>query len=173
MTFWSAWLPHRGDRATAIEAIGAGPRAQARSDLDGHPIAGGLGLEVTKWLKADDELKSIPVVAVTAFAMKGDEERIRAGGCEAYLSKPISSPNSWRRSANMRAPDSRELISPHIALPLRASGKRVLAAPLRPRARHNLRGAQVRRISWVRGVRPAADAFREASPRVPAGHPLP
>ncbi len=48
------------------------------------------GLEVTRWLKADAELKSIPVVAVTAFAMKGDEERIRAGGCEAYLSKPIS-----------------------------------------------------------------------------------
>ncbi|OYX15180.1 MAG: two-component system response regulator [Rhizobiales bacterium 32-66-8] len=48
------------------------------------------GLEVTKWLKADPELKAIPVVAVTAFAMKGDEERIRAGGCEAYLSKPIS-----------------------------------------------------------------------------------
>ncbi len=48
------------------------------------------GLEVTKWLKADPELKVIPVVAVTAFAMKGDEERIRAGGCEAYLSKPIS-----------------------------------------------------------------------------------
>jgi two-component system, cell cycle response regulator DivK len=48
------------------------------------------GLEVTKWLKEDDELKSIPVVAVTAFAMKGDEERIREGGCEAYLSKPIS-----------------------------------------------------------------------------------
>ena len=48
------------------------------------------GLEVTKWLKADDELRDIPVVAVTAFAMKGDEERIRQGGCEAYLSKPIS-----------------------------------------------------------------------------------
>jgi two-component system cell cycle response regulator DivK len=48
------------------------------------------GLEVTKWLKEDDELRSIPVVAVTAFAMKGDEERIREGGCEAYLSKPIS-----------------------------------------------------------------------------------
>ena len=48
------------------------------------------GLEVTKWLKEDDSLKSIPVVAVTAFAMKGDEERIREGGCEAYLSKPIS-----------------------------------------------------------------------------------
>ena len=48
------------------------------------------GLEVTKWLKEDDELREIPVIAVTAFAMKGDEERIRQGGCEAYLSKPIS-----------------------------------------------------------------------------------
>jgi two-component system cell cycle response regulator DivK len=48
------------------------------------------GLEVTKWLKEDDDLRSIPVVAVTAFAMKGDEERIRSGGCEAYVSKPIS-----------------------------------------------------------------------------------
>jgi two-component system cell cycle response regulator DivK len=48
------------------------------------------GVEVTKWLKDDDDLKSIPIVAVTAFAMKGDEERIRAAGCEAYLSKPIS-----------------------------------------------------------------------------------
>lgn len=48
------------------------------------------GLEATKWLKDDDELCTIPVVAVTAFAMKGDEERMRAGGCEAYISKPIS-----------------------------------------------------------------------------------
>ena len=48
------------------------------------------GLEVTKWLKQDEDLKTIPVIAVTAFAMKGDEEKIRAGGCEDYLSKPIS-----------------------------------------------------------------------------------
>ena len=48
------------------------------------------GLEVTRWLKDDDELRHIPVIAVTAFAMKGDEERIRGGGCEAYISKPIS-----------------------------------------------------------------------------------
>ena len=48
------------------------------------------GLEVTKWIKEDDELRNIPVIAVTAFAMKGDEERIRSGGCEAYISKPIS-----------------------------------------------------------------------------------
>jgi len=48
------------------------------------------GLEVTRWLKEDPALAHIPVVAVTAFAMKGDEERIRDGGCEAYLAKPIS-----------------------------------------------------------------------------------
>src|SRR3546814_11065727 len=40
------------------------------------------GLEVTKWLKEDDNLRRIPVIAVTAFAMKGDEEKIRQGGCE-------------------------------------------------------------------------------------------
>jgi two-component system cell cycle response regulator DivK len=48
------------------------------------------GLVVTKWLKDDDELAHIPVIAVTAFAMKGDEERILQGGCEGYISKPIS-----------------------------------------------------------------------------------
>lgn len=48
------------------------------------------GLDVTKMLKDDEELKSIPVIAVTAFAMKGDEEKIREGGCEDYISKPIS-----------------------------------------------------------------------------------
>lgn len=48
------------------------------------------GLDVTKWLKADEDLKGIPVIAVTAFAMKGDEQKIREGGCEDYISKPIS-----------------------------------------------------------------------------------
>ena len=48
------------------------------------------GLDVTRWLKEDQALKAIPVVAVTAFAMKGDEEKIRDGGCEDYISKPIS-----------------------------------------------------------------------------------
>lgn len=48
------------------------------------------GLDVTRLLKADDQLKSIPVIAVTAFAMKGDEQKIREGGCEDYISKPIS-----------------------------------------------------------------------------------
>ena len=48
------------------------------------------GLEITKMLKADDDLRSIPVVAVTAFAMKGDEQKIRNGGCDGYIAKPIS-----------------------------------------------------------------------------------
>jgi two-component system cell cycle response regulator DivK len=48
------------------------------------------GLQVTQWLKDDPTLSAIPVVAITAFAMKGDEEKILQGGCEAYLSKPIS-----------------------------------------------------------------------------------
>ncbi len=48
------------------------------------------GLEVTQRLKEDESLKHIPVIAITAFAMKGDEQKILRGGCEAYLSKPIS-----------------------------------------------------------------------------------
>jgi len=50
------------------------------------------GLEVTKIIKADERLQDIPVIAVTAFAMKGDEEKIREGGCEGYIAKPISVP---------------------------------------------------------------------------------
>jgi two-component system cell cycle response regulator DivK len=48
------------------------------------------GLEITKRLKADEELRGIPVVAVTAFAMRGDEEKIRQAGCDGYMTKPIS-----------------------------------------------------------------------------------
>lgn len=51
------------------------------------------GLDLTKMLKQDDDLKSIPIIAVTAFAMKGDEQKIREGGCEDYISKPISVTN--------------------------------------------------------------------------------
>src|SRR5215472_12691667 len=74
-------------------------RSHRTKQNDGKPCRGrngaALGLGRSKMSKTvmiveDNELKAIPVVAVTAFAMKGDEERIREGGCEAYLSKPIS-----------------------------------------------------------------------------------
>lgn len=48
------------------------------------------GLDVTRRLKADESIRHIPIIAVTAFAMKDDEEKILAAGCEAYVSKPIS-----------------------------------------------------------------------------------
>jgi two-component system, cell cycle response regulator DivK len=48
------------------------------------------GLQVTKWIKEDRSLCMIPIIAVTAFAMKGDKERMRDGGCEDYIAKPIS-----------------------------------------------------------------------------------
>ncbi len=56
-------------------------------------LPGISGLEVTKWLKDDETLKSIPVIAITAFAMAGDKEKFLEGGCDAYIPKPISIPN--------------------------------------------------------------------------------
>ena len=47
------------------------------------------GLEVTKWLKEYDNSNVIPIVAVTAFAMKGDKQKIREGGCVAHIAKPV------------------------------------------------------------------------------------
>jgi len=47
------------------------------------------GLQATALLKGDDTTRSIPVIALTALAMKGDEERIRAAGCDGYIAKPM------------------------------------------------------------------------------------
>ena len=48
------------------------------------------GLEVTKWLKDDETLKSIPVIAITTFVTDGDKEKILEAGCDAYIDKPAS-----------------------------------------------------------------------------------
>ncbi len=47
------------------------------------------GLEATKILKADDDTKNIPILSVTAYAMKGDEEKIREAGFDGYITKPV------------------------------------------------------------------------------------
>ncbi len=47
------------------------------------------GLEATALLKRDEATRAIPVIALTALAMKGDEERIRAAGCDGYIAKPM------------------------------------------------------------------------------------
>lgn len=48
------------------------------------------GIEATALLKRDDATRDIPVIALTALAMKGDEERIRAAGCDGYIAKPLA-----------------------------------------------------------------------------------
>jgi len=48
------------------------------------------GLEAIRLLKQDDSTRAIPVIALTALAMKGDEARIRAAGCDGYIAKPIN-----------------------------------------------------------------------------------
>lgn len=47
------------------------------------------GLQATMELKRDEATRAIPVIALTALAMKGDEERIRAAGCDGYIAKPM------------------------------------------------------------------------------------
>lgn len=73
-----------------VEAVGLARQHRPDLILMDIQLPEVSGLQVTQWLKDDEDLRAIPVIAITAFAMKGDEERIREGGCEAYLSKPIS-----------------------------------------------------------------------------------
>lgn len=65
--------------------------AQRRPDvvLMDVQLPGTSGLDLTRELKAEPANAGIPVIAVTAHAMKGDEERMRAAGCDGYLSKPL------------------------------------------------------------------------------------
>src|SRR5579862_3177435 len=53
-------------------------------------LPGMSGIEVTHSLKADDDTRDIPIIATTAFALRGDEETIRASGCDGYMAKPIA-----------------------------------------------------------------------------------
>jgi two-component system, cell cycle response regulator DivK len=81
---------HKVLRATDAEA-GLTIARSERPDLILMDIQlpGMDGLQATALLKADDLTRSIPVIALTALAMKGDEERIRAAGCDGYIAKPM------------------------------------------------------------------------------------
>ena len=75
-----------GDAAAALAAIAANRPAVILMDLQ---LPGIDGLELTRRLKADPARKDIIIVALTAYAMKGDDEKARAAGCDGYLTPPI------------------------------------------------------------------------------------
>jgi len=77
---------------TVIEAVdGAAGVARAKSDRPDIILMDIIdGYEATRQIKADPDLTSIPIVAVSSFAMKGDEEKARAAGCDDYVTKPYS-----------------------------------------------------------------------------------
>ena len=75
---------------SGVEAVGLARKHRPDLIIMDIQLPEVSGMEVIQWLKDDDQLRHIPVIAITAFAMKGDEEKIRQGGCEAYLSKPIA-----------------------------------------------------------------------------------
>lgn len=78
---------------TAEEAIESVRNERPDLILMDIQLPGMDGLEATRILKADDQTSEVPIVAITAHAMRGDEERIRASGCEDYIAKPI---NTWK-----------------------------------------------------------------------------
>jgi len=75
-----------GDAAEALAVIGEFHPRLILMDLQ---MPGIDGFELTRRLKADHATRDIVIVALTAYAMKGDEEKARAAGCDGYVSKPI------------------------------------------------------------------------------------
>lgn len=73
-----------------LEAIGLTRNLQPDLIIMDIQLPEVSGLDITRKIKADNSMRHIPIVAVTAFAMKDDEDRIMRAGCEAYLSKPIA-----------------------------------------------------------------------------------
>ena len=84
---------HRADRqidATRDYDRRQGEREQPDLILMDIQLPDISGMEAARRLKEDDQTRTIPIIAVTAFAMSGDEAQILASGCDAYLAKPFS-----------------------------------------------------------------------------------
>jgi len=99
-------VPHAAD---AFRRLGEGRPDLIIMDVQLPEID---GLEATRRLKSRAETREIPILALTALAMKGDRERILAAGCDAYLTKPFEAPQLLRavealtlRGAPAAAPD--------------------------------------------------------------------
>jgi CheY-like chemotaxis protein len=75
--------------ANADEALAVLREFQPRLILMDIQLPGVDGLTLTRQLKADPRTSGIPIIAATAYAMKGDEARVRAAGCDGYITKPI------------------------------------------------------------------------------------
>lgn len=91
---FSGMLVHAGYAVVEAEdghqALAAVEKALPDVILMDLSIPGVDGWEVTRRLKADPRTQKVPIIALTAHAMRGDEERARAAGCDHYLAKPIS-----------------------------------------------------------------------------------
>jgi two-component system, cell cycle response regulator DivK len=90
-TFLLKSAGHAVLRATDAEAgMALARREQPDLVLMDIQLPGMDGLQACALLKADEATRDIPVIALTALAMKGDEERIRAAGCDGYIAKPLA-----------------------------------------------------------------------------------
>lgn len=94
MSFFVSVLEYAGHQVLQAEDAVAGIRLARETHPDlifmDIQLPGMDGLEATRQLKADPATRHIPIYALTAFSMKGDEECIRAAGCDGYLPKPAS-----------------------------------------------------------------------------------
>ena len=95
-----------GDAEAALAAAGADHPALVLMDIE---LPGMDGLEATRRLKADPTTRPIPVLALTAYAMAGDEARAREAGCDGYVTKPIHRPALLDAVAHALAPQGKEV----------------------------------------------------------------
>ena len=96
----------------AEEAIAMLDVYRPRMILVDLQLPGMDGLELMRRLKADARMRDVVIVALTAYAMKGDEERALAVGCDAYFSKPIDTRRLPQQVADLLAWPAKDRVTP-------------------------------------------------------------